>query len=127
MPNLGDAYYARLDACKERGIDPYGADDTVFGTGFVFCHQHLRPHSTGWCTVSNADKTPLSGATLDEATAEVRAKGWRIYGDPVPCVHCGRMVDRNGRVVEAQSDATAEEDRTRCPQAPRSRPWHATR
>lgn len=51
---------------------------------FVYCHQHLRPHGTGWCTVSNRDKTPLLAETVEDAYAEVRAAGWPIYGETAP-------------------------------------------
>ncbi len=45
---------------------------------WVYCSQHLRPHTTGWCTVSNEDKVPLAAKTRGEAYAECRAKGLRL-------------------------------------------------
>jgi len=33
-------------------------DDHELGT-WVYCLQHLRPHETGWCTVSLYDKVGL--------------------------------------------------------------------
>jgi len=37
---------------------------------FVYCKQHCRPHSTGWCTVDAADKVPLKATTRQDAYAE---------------------------------------------------------
>lgn len=46
---------------------------------FVYCKQHVGPHSTGWCTVSASDKIPLQAETLGEAYAEVEAMGLKIF------------------------------------------------
>ncbi len=59
-------YELREAALRRRGIDPDGSDE-AFGAE-VYCSQHLRVHSTGWCTVDN------------------RAK-W-VQGDPI-CPRCG--------------------------------------
>jgi len=35
------------------------ADFLAFGDDWVYCNQHLRPHSTGWCSVGVRDKIGL--------------------------------------------------------------------
>lgn len=45
---------------------------------FVYCSQHLRPHGTGWCTVSAKDKIPLKGETLNEAYEDAKEKGLKV-------------------------------------------------
>lgn len=58
-------------------------DDTIFGD-WVYCNQHLRPHTTGWCTVHNRNKLGLGiiGNT-EEASAKAIQKcrdfGLKIY------------------------------------------------
>lgn len=47
-------YDRRESALRRAGIDPDG-DDTAFGAT-VWCNQHRREHTTGWCTVSNREK-----------------------------------------------------------------------
>lgn len=47
------------DFLVERGVDPSSSDDTQFGTDRVYCSSHVRVHSVGWCTVSNALKLPV--------------------------------------------------------------------
>lgn len=58
--------------------DKTAAGDEHMGA-FVYCTQHLRPHSTGWCTVAAQDKKPLKATTAEEAYAEVIANGWEVY------------------------------------------------
>lgn len=57
-------------------------DEMVFGKGqMIYCHQHLRPHSTGWCTVPVMDKVAL-GLKNDqyaEAFSKCRYLGLKIY------------------------------------------------
>lgn len=48
---------------------------------FVYCKQHVGPHSTGWCTVSASDKIPLQADNREEAYAEAKAMGLDIYGE----------------------------------------------
>lgn len=43
------------------------SEDVVLGE-WVYCSQHLRPHRSGWCTVSLADKIGL-GPTASEREA----------------------------------------------------------
>lgn len=71
-----DNIMAGREAVKALGIDPSSDDDTAFGTEWVYCGQHLRPHATGWCTVSNGDKLPLFTPTgdFDEAYSNARAE-----------------------------------------------------
>lgn len=42
---------------------------------FVYCKQHCRPHSTGWCTVDAKDKIALKALTLKEAYEEAAKLG----------------------------------------------------
>jgi len=49
----------------------------------VYCNQHLRPHSTGWCTVPIHHKTALESKTEEEAVIECRKKGFKLYSDIV--------------------------------------------
>lgn len=60
-------------------------EDEIFGD-WVYCRQHLRPHETGWCTVSNDDKLGLGieGKTIDsqrKAYAKCRRMELPIYGE----------------------------------------------
>ena len=61
-------------------------DDKVFGD-WVYCRQHVRPHSTGWCTVSNHDKIGLGivGSETQEniKLAFEKCRDWKlpIYGE----------------------------------------------
>lgn len=48
---------------------------------FVYCGQHLNPHETGWCTVDVMDKLPLRAQTQEDAVAECRHFGLKLYGD----------------------------------------------
>ena len=60
---------------NSRSDPPYfTSDDTVYGTKFVYCCQHLRVHGTGWCTVSALDKIPLLSETEEEAVREWEMK-----------------------------------------------------
>lgn len=52
----------------------YSTDDTIYGTKYVYCGQHLRVHEVGWCTVSALNKIPLFGETEKEAHAEWEMK-----------------------------------------------------
>lgn len=43
-------------------------DEAVFGyNAWVYCSQHLKPHLTGWCGVSNDDKLGLGLFGQDNA------------------------------------------------------------
>lgn len=55
-------------------------DDLIFGKdAMIYCASHMRPHTTGWCTVSVEDKILLDADSLDEAYRECEAKGLKIY------------------------------------------------
>lgn len=55
--------------------EPYwSTDDTKYGVKFVYCTQHHRVHSTGWCTVDCLSKVPLLSETEDEANREWEMK-----------------------------------------------------
>lgn len=63
-------------------MDKQESDSEVFGSDvWVYCSQHLRPHKTGWCSVSNINKTKLDATTDEEAYAECRRKGFTIFED----------------------------------------------
>lgn len=55
-------------------------DEIVFGREtIVYCRQHMKPHATGWCGVSNRDKIGLGVASMAEACAKCEAWGLKIY------------------------------------------------
>lgn len=110
---FSDGYQSRSAAHAAAGLDPNSSDDTPLGA-FVFCWAHHRPHSTGWCTVHLADKTPLSATTIDDAIAETRALGYWIYGDPKPCAACGTELKLVGMQWKAADGSTA------CPAKPKN-------
>ena len=61
--------------CTTKDAETFGADR------WVYCKSHVRPHTTGWCTVHVDDKVPLDATTREAAYAEARAKGFKIYGE----------------------------------------------
>ncbi len=59
---------------------PFTQDEKSFGRGkWVYCSQHLRPHTTGWCSVSNSDKIPLIAESMGEAYIECARMQLHIY------------------------------------------------
>lgn len=57
-------------------------DAKEFGSdAWVYCSQHMRPHRTGWCTVSNRNKIKLDAKSIEQAYAECRQKGYELYDD----------------------------------------------
>jgi hypothetical protein len=48
---------------------------------WVYCKEHVGPHSTGWCSVSTDDKIALKAKDRDEAVAECRAMNLPIHGE----------------------------------------------
>lgn len=59
---------------------PPTEDEIAFGRNrWIYCAQHLRPHTTGWCTVSNDQKTLLKATTDKEAYVECVAENMEIY------------------------------------------------
>lgn len=57
-------------------------DERVFGPSpYVYCKSHMRPHTTGWCTVPARDKVLLAANTYEDACAEARQRGFKIYGE----------------------------------------------
>lgn len=109
-----DEHSRQVEALTARGLDPYSHDDSVLGTAYVYCASHLRAHTSGWCTVSLVDKYPLDATTEPDATAEARAKGFRMHGDPLHCKTCGAEVKTAGPGLY-QSVADGD---TYCPQQP---------
>ena len=66
--------------------DPMEFEDyNVFGGTWVYCNQHMKPHMTGWCSVSVRDKIGLGiegkQENAQEAYAKARAFGLPIYGE----------------------------------------------
>jgi hypothetical protein len=59
------------------------ASDTALSS-WVYCAQHLTPHASGWCTVSNQQKLRLNAITRDEAYTEAKQLGLRFANDPPP-------------------------------------------
>ncbi len=55
-------------------------DKRVFGDCWVYCNQHMKPHETGWCTISVRDKVKLDATNAKDAYAECEAKGLKLYG-----------------------------------------------
>lgn len=55
------------------------AGDEHMGT-FVYCTQHVRPHTTGWCHVAAEDKIRLAAAGWMESDNECRRIGLDIVG-----------------------------------------------
>ncbi len=56
---------------------------------WVYCCSHLRPHSTGWCSIEPTHKIRLgtTGYTADRVTAayaECRALGLHIFQEETP-------------------------------------------
>ena len=58
------------DTTQDNNPAIYGSDDTICRNKFVYCTQHMRVHSTGWCTVSNYDKVFLLSETAEDAKTE---------------------------------------------------------
>lgn len=62
---------------------------------FVYCTQHLRVHSTGWCGVSPEDKLPLEAKDIADAIVEAKEKGY-VYPDGRGALF--NQVYRNGKM-----------------------------
>lgn len=59
---------------------PPTEDQIAFGrNAWIYCDQHLRPHTTGWCTVSSRNKIKLDAGDYTEAVAECIKHGYTIY------------------------------------------------
>lgn len=57
-------------------------DERVFGAEkWVYCKSHVGPHMTGWCTVPASQKTLLEATTQQEAYAECRDAGLKLFRD----------------------------------------------
>jgi hypothetical protein len=68
------------DDTFDRLINPLKGDEITFGRGkWVYCLQHLRPHLTGWCTVSDRDKIALDAIDGVAAYNECDSKGLKVY------------------------------------------------
>jgi hypothetical protein len=61
---------------------PFTEDEKAFGRNrLVYCKQHLRPHSTGWCSVHNGEKVALDAVDPKGAYEECRRKGFKTLGE----------------------------------------------
>lgn len=59
-------------------------DELVFGKEqLVYCRQHLRPHSTGWCSVSVSEKVGLGTNDINEAYEKCRRLELYLYEDHI--------------------------------------------
>lgn len=56
------------------------SDDRDMGE-WVYCRSHVNPHRTGWCSVFRDNKVPLDATSHEEAFAECRRKGFRLFDD----------------------------------------------
>ena len=62
-------------------------DAKVFGENqWVYCRQHMKPHATGWCSVSVNDKLGLGISGNDTQAAKdayEKCREWNlpIYGE----------------------------------------------
>lgn len=66
-----------------------GAGDEHLGE-WVYCGQHLRPHKTGWCSVSAANhKKSLKATTEQGAYQECRERGFKLEADK--CAKCMKI------------------------------------
>lgn len=75
---IDDVGYLRMGRMSEVTTD----DAKTFGVGvWVYCRQHLRPHTTGWCTVHVDQKERLEATTMEDAYAECRRRTFTIYSD----------------------------------------------
>jgi hypothetical protein len=79
---LGGRHEAR-QWLRDHGISTE-ADDTVFGTKYIYCGAHVRPHESGWCTVGIDNKGPLQATEREAVYQEVRDLGLPIYGETAP-------------------------------------------
>lgn len=62
--------------------NPPTEDEIAFGRNrWIYCSQHLRPHATGWCSVSDRDKLLLDARTMEEAFAECIQRRLDLYKD----------------------------------------------
>lgn len=71
-----------LDTLLNTPLKDEAEDVAAFGRGaWVYCNQHMRPHLTGWCSVSPRDKVGLGVKTAEEAYDKCRAWGFPLYAD----------------------------------------------
>lgn len=69
------AVIAELTAPPTEDVVAFGKD------AWVYCAQHMKPHQTGWCTISPRDKIGLGVDTADAAYAKCRAWKFPIFGE----------------------------------------------
>lgn len=93
----GIDYDARRAALSDAGIDPYGEMvqfKTVLGAAYVYCRQHHGVHRTvASCAVHAIEQFPLrTTGDFEDAFTECRERGFRLYGEPRPCLGCGEEI-----------------------------------
>lgn len=67
---------------RDGGIYRLPQPDIEMGR-WVYCSQHVRAHTTGWCSVPVGEKTALHALSAEEAYAECRERGLQILHDRV--------------------------------------------
>jgi predicted RNA-binding protein with PUA-like domain len=61
-------------------VKPMTEDEIGFGRKqWIYCSQHMAPHLTGWCTVSNRNKTKLDAQNRKDAYNECKRSGLKLY------------------------------------------------
>ncbi len=51
-------------------------DSKAFGGDrWVYCRQHMNPHTTGWCSVRLEDKVLLDATNMEDAIKECQGEG----------------------------------------------------
>lgn len=66
---------AELTAPPTEDVAAFGKD------AWIYCSQHMKPHQTGWCTISPRDKIGLGVDTAEAAYEKCRAWKFPIYGE----------------------------------------------
>jgi hypothetical protein len=68
----------RGPCCKDAPL--LTEDEMAFGKdAWIYCSQHMRPHETGWCSVSPRDKVGLGVATAEDAYQKCRDWGFPLF------------------------------------------------
>jgi len=68
-------------------VDNITEDELAFGKDhWVYCNQHMRPHTTGWCTVDVRNKVGLgiqgnTDEAMKEAYSKCREWKFKLYKD----------------------------------------------
>ena len=74
--SLSDCYIFVMTTSSATDTASSNTDATP---AYEYCKSHLGAHSTGWCTVRDDRRVPLTATTGKAALDEVRSHGWPIY------------------------------------------------